>query len=113
MLVCIQPFPRQSGIVGKEQSPAGLPVRGPAGQLEGVRNEYFIRVARIDENAGEVTKRKIATTAHPLLAAIAGYEQRLFRADVDQIRSLRILNDYVDGRSCRNAADLLPRFTRI
>src|ERR1041385_6272911 len=81
--------------------------------LIGIAGEDFIRIPRIDQNAGEVTEWKIATPPRPGATAVLRHVERLLRSDIDERRTRRILNDHIHRRSRRNPTDLLPRIAGI
>src|SRR5215213_4438623 len=56
-----------------------------------IANEYLVAIARVDQNAGEVSERKIAATNSPRFATIMRHVEHLLGADVEVIRPLRIL----------------------
>src|ERR1043166_954427 len=81
--------------------------------LISVAYEHFIRIAGVDQNAGEVAEREVASATRPVIAAVVRHEKRLLGADIDIRRPLRILNDDIDRSGVRNAAHLLPRLAAI
>src|SRR5215213_7915609 len=78
-----------------------------------ITDKYFISITRVDENAGEITIREIATANLPRLASIMRYEERGLRSGIHVIRSLRILGYRVDRHVMRYTVELAPGLSRI
>ena len=81
--------------------------------LIGIANEDLIAIAGIDQNAGEISEGKIATSAAPICPTIMCRIKRLLGTDVDVIWPLRILRDRIHGRVSGNAISLLPGLSSI
>src|SRR6185436_5789190 len=75
--------------------------------------KYLVAVARIDQDAGEIAERKIATTNSPRCPTIMRHEQSLLRSDVDVIRALWILRNRVDRSFTRYTVNLSPRLSAV
>src|ERR1700737_1761303 len=81
--------------------------------LVGISGKDFVAVARIDQDAGEIPKRKIATSTAPACATIVRHIESLFGSDVYVLRFLRILGNGVYRRLARKPFNLVPTLTAI
>src|SRR5258706_7685399 len=107
MLARVDPHPRGAGIIRSIDTAAHFAV------LICVTDKYFVRVSGIDQDAGEVSKRKIASAPEPMLATVVRHVERLFGSDIDERRALRILRDHVNRGGSGNTADLLPALSGV
>src|SRR5687767_4118053 len=78
-----------------------------------IANEYLVAITRVDQDAGEVTERKIAAANSPRRATVLRHVERLLGANVEVVWSLRILRDRVYRNFARNPVNLGPRFSAI
>src|SRR5688572_20295600 len=78
-----------------------------------IANEYLVAITRVDQDAGEVAERKIPTANSPRCATVLRHIERLLGANVEIVRSLRILRDRVYRNLSRNTVYLRPRFSAI
>src|SRR5207237_8823516 len=52
--------------------------------LISITGEQFIRVARIDQNAGEISEGQVTAAARPVIAAIMRHVKSLLGSNVDE-----------------------------
>src|SRR5687768_16558761 len=103
-LLRIDPLPVQPGVLG---------VVHAAVVLERGRDEHFVRVPRVYQDAGEIAERQIRPAPQPRAAAVAAGVERVDRADVNVIRPLGVDGDRADRHILGRAAELLPGFAIV
>src|SRR5436853_1623484 len=99
VLTRVDSRPRQSGISRTINAAADLAVLIV---LISVAGKNLVGVARIDQNAGEISKGKISTAARPMLATVVRLIKGLLGSHVNESRAFRILHDDIDWRSVGN-----------
>src|ERR1043165_3571136 len=116
---CPDPLARQTLVFRVDACPRLTRVRAAinsaanCSNLIRIADEDLIAVARIDQNAGEIAERKITAANLPGGAPIVRHVERLLCANVDVVRSLRILGYRVHRYVVRYAVDLPPRLAAI
>src|SRR6266850_194243 len=81
--------------------------------LVGISGKDLVAVLRIDQDAGEIPKRKIPASTAPTCATIVRHIESLFGSDVYVFGLLRILGNGVYRRHARNPFNLAPALTAI
>src|SRR6266581_3524589 len=81
--------------------------------LKRVAGKNLVGVARVNQDAREISERKNSAAPRPMLAAIVRQVKGLFCSYINERRALGVLDNYVDSSVGRHATYLLPVFSSI
>src|SRR5712671_7886935 len=90
MFARINTHPRRTSIVRSVDTASPLSVLIV---LISITDKKFIRITRIDQNAGEISEGQITTASRPVITAIMRQKEGLFGSRIDERRALGILNN--------------------